>query len=275
MWQPEPPERQSGGAGSGAEHGRPGGARKRRSGRLVASWLLLAVGLGGLAVSAIGIAHQLLPRRFTPSQRRAIAAWEVQRRWRALPAGSIFPGSVPYQISGGVLDGGNALTLAAERLQISPATDCTTAATGRAAAMLLAHGCSAALRATYVDASGGLVATVVVAVLPSASAAHAVWAGLSSAADPAGFLVRPLAVSGSPAAHFGDSQRQVSRAADAGPYVVMATAGFSDGRTTLHISADPYQAAELSSLAAGLIQSAGQTLGHPPPAPRCPGAPGC
>lgn len=284
MWQPEPPERQRSGAGSQVASGRAadrgelgtGGALpRRRSGRVVASWLILAIGLGGLAVAAVGIAHQLLPRRFTPSQQRAIAAWEVKRRWRALPAGKIFPAWVPYRVSAIALESGSSLALRAERLGISPRARCTVAVTGPAVAVLRAHDCLVALRSTYVDASGGMVATIAVAVLPSAPAARAAAAEISLHGDERPALVRALAMPGTPAAAFRTSQSQLSIARAAGPYVVMATAGFSDGRRTLPISADSYLQAELAGLDDGLVRSATQVLGAPPPPPRCPGAPGC
>ena len=209
-------------------------------------------------------------------QQRAIAAWELQRRWRALPAGTIFPASVPYKISALALNSGSPLSLRATRLGISQKAGCTAAAAGLAVAELQASHCTAALRATYVDASGGMVATVAVAVLPSAPAAHTAASALNAAGTRRPGLVRALAMPGSPAAAFKDSDRQVfSRATAAGPYVVMATAGFSDGRRTEPIANDQFLDQELIGLDNGLIQSASQTLGAPPPPAQCPGAPGC
>ena len=77
--------------------------------------------------------------------------------------------------AGDALDSTSNLTLDARRLGISPATSCTSAASGKAHPACSANnGCSAAMRATYVDSSGSMVATVTVAVLPSTSAAGAV-----------------------------------------------------------------------------------------------------
>ena len=84
---------------------------------------LVAVGLCGLAVSAAGVASQVLPRRFSVAQQHKIEAWEVARRWRALPESAIFPATVPYQLSGTDLYSNQSLPLTAHRLAVSnPAT---------------------------------------------------------------------------------------------------------------------------------------------------------
>jgi len=248
-----------------------------RSGRRLAAFgTLLAVGLGGLAVSAVGIAHQLLPRQFTVAQQRQIVTWEMQRRWRALPAGRIFPAAVWYQLPGTAVDSGQGLALQARRLGISSQTRCAAALTGPAARILAQHHCSAVLRATYVDSSGSLVATVAVAVLPDSAMARAALGELTRSAHPAALmLVRAMRIPRTAAARFGDQQRQLSDDTSAGPYVILATAGFADGRRRVHIASDYYLDQELSSLASGLSRSAVAILGVLPAAPTCPGAPGC
>jgi hypothetical protein len=238
---------------------------------------LLAVGLVGLAVSAVGIAHQLLPRHFTAAQQRAIATWEVERRWRADPAGTIFPASVPYYLEPSLLNASGGMTMHARLLGISSSTKCAQAVSKAAVRLLLrAHGCSDALRATYVDASGSLVATVAVAVLPSTTAAKAVFNDLSqdgAASSPS--LVRTLAIARTPAGGFGAAQRQLSYTTFGQSYVVMATAGFADGRSRVSVASDDYLHGELSSLVIGLAGRAKTVLGGTPSAPACPGAPGC
>jgi hypothetical protein len=251
----------------------PPAGRLRRLIRQVAFGMVLTIGLAGLALSAVGIAHQLLPRRFTPAQRRAISAWEMDRRWRALPAGTIFPASVPYAVPADALDSASNLVLDASRLGISPATRCTSAASGAASRVLSEHGCSAALRATYADSSGSMVATVTVAVLPSASAARAVASEL--AAPGAGrMVVRVLRIARTQAAGFDADDRQLSSTSAAGSYVILVTAGFSDGRHHLHM-ADRYVDAEMVSLMSGLAHAASARLAAPLPVPSCPGTPGC
>jgi len=230
-------------------------------------------GLAGLATSAVGIAHQLLPRRFTVAQRRAIAAWEMERRWRALPAGTIFPAAVPYTLPAEKLLATSNLVLNARRLGISRATRCTSAASGAAVRLLSDHGCTAALRATYADSSDSLVATITVAVMPSVSAARTVVTDLPGPGT-GQMVVRSLRIANTPAAKFGDADRQLSRTAYVGPYVILATTGFTDAHQHLDIR-DPYLNTEMTNLVKGLVQAASSTLGAPPPVPSCPGAPGC
>jgi len=258
--------------------------RRRRAGaRSVAFGFLLSAGLLGLAVAAVGIAHQLLPRQFTPSQQRAISNWEMERRWLSLPAGKIFPAAVPYAVPGAAFGTSGDLDLHATLLGIKQDKTCAQAISGASAARIFTkHGCSAALRATYVDETGSMVATIAIAVLPDPADANAVVSQLTSSAGPvasggasSGPLVRALRVARTPAASFGDRQRQLSQALGAGPYVILSSAGFSDGRPRVHLGTDSYLHEEMLSLMAGLVESAGKVLGTKPAAPACPGAPGC
>ncbi len=281
-WQPEPdqssPADPAGDDGSGLpdDHFQARRASSRRRGRRLAAFAaLLAAGLAGLAVSAVGIAHNLLPRQFTVAQRRQITTWELERRWRELPAGVIFPGSVSYTVPSGDLNSDSNLMLRARLLSISPDSACAMAVTGTAAQLLSKYGCTAAMRASYVDSSGSLVATVAVAVLPDTAAQHLVVQGLTGSGDISTSLVRALAVAGTPAASFGDEQRQLTTAIGTGPYVIISTAGFADGRHRVRLGADPYLDAEMSSLISGLASSAEQMLGKALPPVVCPGAPGC
>ncbi len=155
---------------------RAGGGRTR--GRRAAAVLALILGLAGFAVSMTGVAVQVLPRHFTASQQRQIAAWEVMRRWQTMPAGQIFPASVSYELPAPVLQDTVPLSLDALRVSIAPQeSDCAKAVTSAVAgAVLRRNGCEAVLRATYVDATRSYVMTVGVAVLPNESAAASVLA---------------------------------------------------------------------------------------------------
>lgn len=290
MSQPEPSGDWPDGPGSGSGHrpavpaatypgspDRPGGGRlAARRRRFTVLALLLVAALGGLAVAAVGIAHGLLPRPFTAAQRRQISDWEMERRWRVLPAGKIFPASISYTVSAAALNAssGSGLTLQAQRLAISPAESCASAFEQTAVPLLSRLHCSTVLRATYLDASGSMVATIAVAVLPGSAAANVAYHGLpgTEAGAPGPALTFP--VPGTPAAGFGDAERQLSFVVAAGPYVILSTAGFADARTQ-RVSSDTYMSREMESLADGLVKSVQGNIGKPPPTPVCPGAPGC
>jgi hypothetical protein len=247
-----------------------------RNWRRVALITALVVGVCGLAVSVPEVASHLLPRRFSAAQQQQIEAWEVARRWRTLPEGAIFPAAVPYQLPASVLYGSESLTLSARRLGISAPARCATGAGPAAARILDRERCTVLLRATYTDSTGSMVATVGVAVLPDGAAAAAAEYRLALAAtggQPDG--IRPAPVSGTLAARFNAAQRQLSWNTRAGPYVILATVGYADGRPRVRVAADPYLDQEMSYLAEGLADAVSGVLGKAPPTPVCPGAPGC
>jgi hypothetical protein len=233
------------------------------------------VALCGLGVATRGALTQVMPRRFTIAQQRQIQSWEIGRRWRKLPETSIFPGSVPYQLPAQAL-GGASLALTAQRLGIGPPADCARGADPAAAKVLARYGCTTMLRATYVDSTGSMLVTVGVAVLPSIPAATAAGNRLTKEKpqDTTG-SVAPVPVAGTLAAGFSGAQRQLSWATHAGSYVIMATAGYADGRPPEHVTADKYLFAEMINLTQGLADTVSGVLGQAPPVPTCPGAPGC
>jgi hypothetical protein len=242
--------------------------------RWTAVVLLLGIGLCGLAAAAAGVAHQLLPRQFTVAQQRHIMTWEMTRRWRAVPAGKIFPAVVAYKVPAAAVNASQGLVLYARRLGISPAASCASAVSGAAAAVLAASHCSTVLRATYVDSSGSMVVTVGVAVMPDAQMAAAAAHKLSAGGNGLALAITALPVARTAASGFHDRQRQLSAATDEGPYVILSTAGFTDGRRHVRLASDYYYDQEMTSLAEGLAQATG-AIGAPPAIPRCPGAPGC
>jgi len=253
----------------------PGSRLARRRRRFTVFTVLLVVGLAGLAFAAVGIAHAVLPRQFTAAQRRQISDWEMQRRWRVLTAGKIFPASVSYPVSAADLNSTSSLILQAQRLAISPVSSCAAAFDPAAGRVLSQHGCSTVLRATYLDASGSMVATIAVAVMPGSTAAMSAYNGLPGTAAGEPGPAQAFPVPGTPAAGFGDAERRLSSIEHAGPYVILSTAGFTDGRSPVGVTTDAYVSEEMTSLASGLVGSVAKVLGEQPPEPACPGAPGC
>ena len=263
--QPEPP----GTEGSAAPVG-PGRSGWRRGLTLVA----LGLGTAGLAASAAGVSAQLLPRKFTAAQQQQIMAWETAGRWRTTPAGKIFPATITYQLASYAPGGGAPLSLTARRVGIARQATCQAASDPAAAAVLSANRCAAVLRATYADQTDSMLVTVGVAVMPGNAAARSA-AGQLSAGRQLPPSVRTVPFRGTLAQAFGDRQRQLSWATSAGPYLIMSTVGYADGRPREQVSSDPYASQEMASLANGVAVAVGGPLSAPPPPPRCPGAPGC
>ena len=263
----------------------PGSPGSPGRGRRAAAVIALILGLAGFVVSAIGVTIQLLPRHFSASEQRQIKAWEVMRRWQTIPAGQIFPASVPYQLPAKVLKDVIPLDLHALRISIAPQEPiCTKAVTSAAAgAALRRNGCEAVLRATYMDATRSYVMTVGVAVLPNAAAAASADSGLTAPrltaareAGAGGRLPAGVQVVGlGGAAGVYDYHRQIVKSFTKGPYLIMYAVGYADSRPRVPVSDDPYSDAEMISMAAGVADSVAHTLAAAPAPPRCPGAPGC
>lgn len=251
-------------------------ARRRRT-RTIAWVLVWAGGIAAL-IALTGVWKGMGPRTFTAAQRQQITDWEYAQRWRDLPAGMIFPASAGYAPPG-ALDDDPSLTLAARRLGIAGAAACASAADTTAAALLDRDGCSAMLRATYVDETDSFVVTVGAAVLPtSAKAESAARAVAGAGASPGlGPTVQTVRFAGTPAGEFTDKQRQLSGAAARGTYVVLYTVGYADGRPRENVTQDNYTTAEMARVGAGVANDVLSALAAPVPPPRCPGAgvPGC
>lgn len=247
-------------------------------------WLVLGtLSVVGFAIAGFGAYHDLMPRVFTPAQKQRIESWEMARRWRAIPADRIFPAVIGYRLPGNQIGSIGVLRLSASRLEIARQATCQSAAgaSRRIRLMLAEQGCQALLRATYADQTRSMVVTVGVAVLKSSAAAVRVAETMTKGTP--GFqgalsrqsLLRPVPVPGGPAQVFALRQRQLSWVANAGPYLVIATVGYADGRPKVAITSDNYSYIEMTSLASGVVGTVVGPLGALPPVPRCPGAPGC
>ncbi|MGD0684872.1 MAG: hypothetical protein ABSA03_07105 [Streptosporangiaceae bacterium] len=255
-------------AGSPRSSAGRGGWRRRLS--IVA----LVLGLAGLAASAAGIVVQILPRRFSTAQQQQIMTWESLRRWREWPASRIFPPAIGYQVPGYLFTASAGLPFTAHRVGIGAERSCAAAADPAAAAVLDRHGCAEMLRATYVDATGSQLVTIGVAVMPGAAATLASISALPSAGGLRSGVL-PLAFARTPAAGFGNGERQLSSAIEAGPYVVLSAAGYTDGRPSVPLKSDAYSYGEMDALANGVAVAVGSRIGALPPPPTCPGVPGC
>jgi hypothetical protein len=220
---------------------------------------VLAVGCLAVAIAAVTAVHAELVRKPTAAELSRAAATAVARRWQAWPAGTIFPASLPYTTNLEVPEH-------ASRVGIDPPTGCAAAVDAPIAAVLRRHGCRGVLRASYIDQREGVVFTVGVVAFPGARAAAAARAQLD--ASPTSGL-RALAIPKTASAWFSDRARQAATVALGGPYIVLTTAGYSDGRPAATTGEPRPAAFAPASQLAGLVLARLAA----PALPRC-GAPG-
>jgi hypothetical protein len=173
----------------------------------------------GLAVSAAGAE---LTRGPSVAEIRQASADEVARRWELWPTGRVFPASLEYAGEQGGRE-------KARRVGISARTDCSAAVDAALREVVRRTGCRAILRATYLDALQGIVVTIGVAAFPDSSSAVAMTGTLPKGGRPSPGL-RALTFPGTVADRFTAAGRQSATVRQAGPYVVMTTAGQVDGR---------------------------------------------
>ena len=183
--------------------------------------VIAAISLG-VAAQAARLAHAESVRGPSKAEFTAAARAGVGQRWEQLTLGQIFPASVSYGRA-------RQASETAVRLGIGAGDSCDEAiddTLDRAARHL---GCVAAIRASYADDLDGTVYTVGVVVFPSNGAAHEFAAHVPRGEDPATGLTA-LTLPRTAAALFKDKARQVSAVRVTGPYVVLAVAGYADGR---------------------------------------------
>lgn len=182
--------------------------------------VLIVVGVLAVAGGAVGLDLELT-RSATPVQVQAAARAEVASRWERLAAGQLFPSRLGYVE---VDQSRQYLT----RAGIARPEACPRGADPAVARVLVRAGCVTVLRATYVDTSGTLAVTVGVAVMRSTAAA----ARASQAIGSGDTGVDAYPVPGTAASRFGNAQRQLFSAslAGRGPYLILDTIGYTDGR---------------------------------------------
>lgn len=211
----------------------------KRRGGLVAVVVLILVGLLGLLGGGAALGWELT-RKATKAEQATALRTEIASRWQRLPAGKIFPATISYKNSEGY-------ATAAIRVGIAPQTSCASALEPSAVHTFHSDECSAVLRATYVDESGTLVATVGIAVMPSEFAAFSAQSDVE--AVDSGDSLRAMPIASTIASNFSDAQRGAAEAQFAGPYVFFYTAGYTDGMP----GAAAGTGAELTALGDGIL----------------------
>lgn len=193
---------------------------RARPALVVASALtLICAVVAGVSAGAAGAE---LTRGPSAPELQQASAEESARRWQVWPAGKIFPALLPYVAE----QGGKEY---ARRVGISSRTECSAAVDAALRAALKAAGCQAVLRSTYLDALQGVVVTIGVAAFPDQASAMSARAAFPPGVEPSPGL-RALAFPQTVADRFTAAARQSSSLAQAGPYLVLTTAGQVDGR---------------------------------------------
>jgi hypothetical protein len=207
-----------------------GPGRPKRSKRRIAVGVSLAVlGLAAVAGGAVPIGWHLV-REPTRAEIEAAGEKEIAARWRTLTAAQIFPAKVSTPGKDGY---GKRVSPAfgATRVGIAPAAACEETFDAPLARILVKHGCRTVLRATYVDDSGTLAATIGVAVMPSRARANSAeadaGAGLGAHVVKERYGVRVAEFPGTAAAGFRDSlRRDFWLDTNGTPYMVFRSSGW-------------------------------------------------
>lgn len=194
------------------------------TGRAVKVGVCATVALIGIAMAVVAAdrAHTERVRRPTSAEISAAAAAGVAQRWERVPAGVIFPASIRYTSDLSTRE-------TASRVGIAPDTSCAAALDGTLRRQAESDGCVGGMRADYTGELNGSVYTLGVLAFPTAGKADHFYNAVPAGGYPATGL-HALAVRGTAAALFRDSARQLSAVQVDGPYVVLAVAGYADGR---------------------------------------------
>ncbi|WP_233508164.1 hypothetical protein [Spongiactinospora gelatinilytica] len=221
------------------------GSPPRRRGRPWKLWVaVIAMAVIGVAAGVYGglEVRRELERPPTQAEKDAAAVKEVALRWRTRRAGQIFPAEIEY-----------GERHRARRVGIAPQARCDEAVDPAVALVFVNNGCSAVLRATYIDHSRTLVTTVGIAVLPSEKAADKAVESIRAADG----MLRAAAFPGTRAAWYRDAARQDDTVGGYANYVLLAASGYADGRK--RITADR---PKLFALDDTLITRVGAALGE-------------
>lgn len=184
--------------------------------------VLFAVALIAIAGGGFGLSMAMTPAA-TAAAASPAAQQDATTRWYDLTAGQLFPRTLIYPSSE------VKAAWPAQLVGIAPKASCATAVDPQIGPSLARSGCRALLRATYADASGTLLATVGVAVMPSAAVAEQTFQVVHDGQQ-AG--VRTVSFPGTISSQFTDGQRMQIQTEYQGPYIFFVAVGFADGRIT-------------------------------------------
>ncbi|WP_433497878.1 hypothetical protein ACQP1K_23630 [Sphaerimonospora sp. CA-214678] len=230
-----------------------------RSAYLAIMGVILAVAALNVLLGSIGVINERRSRPLTEAERARYVAEDVARRWHAWPVGMVFPEELQYMALGRARQ-------YAHRVGVAPEAACTAALDPQVSSVLGRYGCRTVLRATYIDQTAAFAVTVGVAVLRDEEAGRRAAAELP-VDDRVG--VRPVAFPGTVTDTFGPAQRQWTGWTMAGPYIVLSTAGYADGRTRESVPPEEALNSEMPPTAQSIAGRIARALVEPPDVPRC------
>ncbi|MEV0146349.1 MULTISPECIES: hypothetical protein [unclassified Nonomuraea] len=201
------------------------GPRRRGAGRIVAGVLVAGFGL----VSALG-GGLLVQHTFRNSEQKIRNKQYSMELWRNVPVEKLFPGAIGREDPDKKGDGPDN-ERGWTRVAISSSTSCDAALSGGLAKLAAQRGCVAALRATYVDDTGGTAATAAIVAFRDVTAKEDLDDHVRDGQDVQDHAVRALAAPGTQwkdAARTGDGGRAVFDMY--APLFVAVTTGPADGR---------------------------------------------
>lgn len=187
------------------------------------------LGGGALVAHAYSNAQQVIPNQaYTP------VMWRNETTDNLFPETIGDPPNYTYEASDKKIAQWN-------RMGISEDTSCSKGLSGETKEKALELGCEAVLRATYVDLTGEMVATVAIVVMPKdgeAGSELGEYLGQQSEEDVPDAAVVPLNVPGTLAAKWQESRRNGMGGAPVGTYAVAVTTGAVDGRNPADLPGD-------------------------------------
>ncbi|MEU1254404.1 hypothetical protein ABZ445_14085 [Streptomyces chartreusis] len=204
-----------------------GGTARRVIGSLLTVFGVLGM-LGGGALAAHAYSNS---QQSIPNSAYGPVLWRNETTARLFPETVGEPPNYKYDAS----DKGIAQWA---RMGVSQETSCEKGLSGKTLETAQQHGCKAVLRATYVDLTGEMVATVAVVVLSEGSDSLAMGEYFDDQehADVPDAAVVPFAVPDTLAAKWKGERRNgmggTALGADGFPYAVAVTTGAVDGRTS-------------------------------------------
>ena len=209
-------------------------------------------GLGSVAAGGFGL-YTEMTQPATAADASTTGPQEAVARWLQLTAGQIFPRTVIYQSTAAGAD------WPAHLVGIAPRTSCVAATDPQIGPALAQSGCRTLLRATYADASGTLLTTVGIAVMPSAAAAAQAFSTIHNGQN-AG--VRTVSFAGTISSQFGNGQRTLIQTEYQGSYIFFFSTGFADGRL-MHAAAGYPAIQDLGDGVIGVLENILSQAGNP------------